>query len=40
LHADELGPVGIAVLVEKVGVGQAGRVVVGDLEDGLQEGVA
>jgi hypothetical protein len=39
LHVDEFGPVGLAVFVESVGVDQAGRVVVGVLEDRLQEGV-
>jgi hypothetical protein len=37
---EELGPADLAVLVKVVGINQAGRVVVGALEDVLQEGVS
>jgi hypothetical protein len=37
LHADELGAVGVAVLVEPVGVDQAQRIIVRLLDDGTEE---
>jgi hypothetical protein len=39
LDADELGAVGLAVLVDPVGVNEAGGVVLGVVEDGLEQGL-
>jgi hypothetical protein len=38
LHADERGAVGVAVLLQPVGVDQPRRVLLGGVENGLEEG--